>query len=396
MPSPERQPTSAALILYYVLQYSTGGILLPFFPQYLKTLGYSGTEVGLLLALGPTLSLVAPPMWGQLADRTGRPGRVLVAVTAGSAIFFSLLLFSRSYAAAFTTLLLYSVCSAAISTVIDSIALRHVARAGGSYARLRLFGSLGFAAASLVFGRLITRIDAETVRVPLVLMAAASIWAIVALRSTTSTVAPTVSTRPTTTFSSAIELARDPQIRLFLIVVALHWIACGPYHSALSIHVTQMNLPPSVVGDTATVGVISEVLVMLTWPRWGHLIEPRRLLAISFVASGFRWGAMALIYDGTVLAALTVIHSLTFGAFFLSSVAFMAERVPDSLRATGQALYVTAAYGIGGVIGFLATGVALDFMSSFQVFAIAGALELIPALLVLRLTPLQPAAAAPA
>ena len=66
---------------------------------------------------------------------------------------------------------------------------------------------------------------------------------------------------------------------------------------------------------------------------------------------------MSATTSGTVLTALAVIHGFTFGAFYLSSVAFVAQRVPESLRATGQALFTAAVYGVGGLMGYLATGV---------------------------------------
>jgi PPP family 3-phenylpropionic acid transporter len=144
-----------------------------------------------------------------------------------------------------------------------------------------------------------------------------------------------------------------------------------------------------VVGDTATVSVAAEIVVMSTWSRWGHRISPHALLSLSFVLSGLRWMAMALTNSGTVMVVLAVVHGFTFGAFYLSSVAFVAQRVPESLRATGQALFTAAVYGVGGLVGYLATGVGIDLASSHAVFGAAGVLELVPAILILQLPRLR-------
>ena len=101
----ERGTAAPALSLYYLLVYSAIGITLPFFPQYLKSLGLTGTEVGLLLALSPALSLIAPPFWGQIADRTGRPGLVLLVVTGASGAIFALFIVVKSFVAVFAVLL---------------------------------------------------------------------------------------------------------------------------------------------------------------------------------------------------------------------------------------------------------------------------------------------------
>jgi PPP family 3-phenylpropionic acid transporter len=377
-----REPKGRAIALYYLLQYSTIGVTLPFLPQYLKTLGFSSTGVGVLLALSPVLSLVAPPLWGQLVDRTGQAGRVLLLLTFGSAAAFSLLLWVHGYVAVLFAMLLVASFSSAISTLADAMSLRHVAREGGSFSRIRLWGSAGFAAASLLFGRLVTQIDATVVRVPLMLMGLSTTWVLVALSG--ATVARGTGPRPT--LSSALALAADPELKLFLAAVALHWLACAPYHSALSIHVTALHLPPNAVGDTATVGVVAEVLVMTTWPRWGHRVRPYPMLVLSFVASSVRWLGMALTSDGTVLTALAVLHGLTFGTFYLASIAIITERVPDSLRATGQALFTAAVYGVGGLVGYVATGIGIDLFSTHTVFGAAAVLELVPTALVLLRT----------
>ncbi|HYO73400.1 MAG TPA: MFS transporter, partial [Archangium sp.] len=81
------------LIGFYALFFSITGIILPFLPAYLKSLTLSVAQVGLLLSLSPLLALVAPHFWGHLADRTGRPHRVLTAVCAGACLGFIPLLF---------------------------------------------------------------------------------------------------------------------------------------------------------------------------------------------------------------------------------------------------------------------------------------------------------------
>lgn len=382
MSPPERGTTTSSITLYYLFIYGAIGITLPFFPQYLKSLGLTGTEVGLLLSVSPALSLVAPPLWGQLADRTGRPGLILLVVTGSACACFGLFLVVKSFAAVFFVFLVYGCFASAISTLIDSMTLRHVARSGGSYARLRLWGSIGFATMSLSFGRLVDVIDERVVIVTVVLTGLGTAWTAIGL----SRVKVVAAAGPRPDFKAAAGLAESREVRLFLVAVALHWFACGPYHSALSIHVTAMKLPNRVIGDAATLGVLSEIAIMMTWPRWGHVFSPRKLLFVSFAASAVRWAGVALTTNGDVLVALGLFHSLTFGVFFLSAVAFMAERSPETLRATGQALFVAAAFGVGGLSGYLATGVGLDLLpSSHAVFGIAAALELVPALLVLQL-----------
>ncbi|MBK7859577.1 MAG: MFS transporter [Archangiaceae bacterium] len=377
-----RSSTAPSLTLYYLLVYGAGGITMPFLPQYLKTLGLTGTEVGLLLSMSPALSLVAPALWGQLTDRTGRPGLVMLAVTTGSATTFAFFLVVKGFGGALAVFFVYACFASANTTLIDSMTLRHVARHGGSFARIRLWGSVGFAVVSLAFGRLVDTIDYRAVVGSFTLLAAGAVWTAIGLAQVTSRVGH----GPRPSWNAALGLAQGHEMRVFLIAAAIHWAAGGPYHSALAIHATALKLPTHVVGDAATLGVVSEIAVMVMWPRIARRAHPRTLLFLSFAASGLRWLGVALTTDGTVLVLLSVFHGLTFGVFFLSAVAFMTERVPDSLRASGQALFVASAFGVGSLTGVLGTGVGLDLLpSSNAVFAISAGLEVIACALVLQL-----------
>jgi MFS transporter, PPP family, 3-phenylpropionic acid transporter len=159
-------------------------------------------------------------------------------------------------------------------------------------------------------------------------------------------------------------------------------------------HVTALNLPPWVVSASASVGVAAEVGVMFTWPRWGHRISPRTLLIVSFVASAARWLGMAVFDSPAAFLALAAIHGLTFGAFYLASVAYMADAAPGSLRATGQALFVAATFGVGGLVGYLGTGAGYDALGGHKLFAVAAAAALLPALLLKLVNP-RPTSHAP-
>ncbi len=378
------------LMVFYVLFFMTVGISLPFMPGYFKTLGFNGSESGLLLSISPGFALVMPPLWGQLADRSGRPGVVLFVTAAGGALGYALLARATSFTDALLALCVHATFASSLTSLADTLALHHVQQHGGSYARIRLWGSIGFVLASLPFGFLVTEIDRTTVLAPLVLLSLAAL----SVGLTLARVPVKVHAGPKPTLANAVALAKHPEIGVFLLATALHWISCAPYHGSLAPHVRALGLPPSVVGLCASVGVLSEVAVMFTWSRWAPRWPVRRLLIACFVLSAARWAAMALTSNLVVLVATAALHGFTFGAFYLSSVTWMVDRAPGSLRATGQSLFVAATFGIGGIIGYRGAGALYDVIGGHRLFAVAAGIALLPAL-VLWLTPARPEPARP-
>jgi PPP family 3-phenylpropionic acid transporter len=378
---PGQHPAAGRVSLagFYFLYYGTVGIVLPFLPAYLKSLSLSATQVGLLLSISPLVSLLAPPLWGHLADRTGRASRVLTGLTLGAALAFSLLLVARSFPALVASMMTYALFASSFTPLIDSLAMHHVARTGGSYAHLRLFGSLGFIVSTVVFGLLVKRVDETLVLTPLVLLTLLVPW--------TLTLRDTAVPGPRPHPLAGLRLLRHPDFRWLLAATGLHWLACAPYHGSLSIHVMSLGLPPSVVGLTAGAGVLAEVGVMAFYPRLAGRFAPRHVLGFAFASSALRWGGMALTSSAGVLVALAPLHGLTFGAFYVASVAFLARRVPPELRASGQALFAAVTFGVGGLVGYAGSGAAYDWLGGHRLFAVAGVLELVAAVLVLQAAP---------
>jgi PPP family 3-phenylpropionic acid transporter len=378
-----------SLVVFYLLFFMFVGVTLPFLPVYYQSLDIKPSDIGLLLSVGPLFSLVAPPLWGQLADRTGRPGVVLLVLSAGSLAGFGLLLSVTSFGGVLVALALFASFNAATTTLIDSLALAHVERHGGSFARLRTFGSVGFVVATLAFGFGVDVVDRRVVVVALALIATYTAWAFLTLARTPA------SRRegPRADLAGAVSLVKQPQIRWLLVASAAHWVASAPYHGSLGLHFTALGFPPATVSLSASIAVTSEVLVFVTWPRWSHRFRPRALLLVAFGVSALRWGAMGLSTSPVALVALATLHGLSFGAFYVASISWVADRAPGSLRATGQSLFVAATFGLGGLVGFTGAGRLYDALGGQRLFQLAALAEVVPALVVWwRLTDARPPA----
>ncbi len=64
-------------LLYFFYRISTGSII-PIMSLYMQHAGWSSDQIGKLQSIRPIMTMLSAPMWGGLADRTGRKRLVLM------------------------------------------------------------------------------------------------------------------------------------------------------------------------------------------------------------------------------------------------------------------------------------------------------------------------------
>lgn len=366
------------LRLLYFLHYGAVGTLLPYFAPYLRGLGFSGTQIGTVQMLGPLVSPLAALGWAGWADRRGAPDRALRLATTLALLAAAALPLALTPLAVGAVVLVQSLGERAVVPLLDSMTLDHVRRTpGASYARVRLGGSLGFAALALLTGALLAlRGDRQGDRLlPLLALGLSAATALVAARLPAAS--PPAGPRPG--WAEVRALLGDRSLLGLLAVCALHWLACAPFHLFFGLLVRDRGLPSAVTGLGMGAGVAAEVVFLLWFPRLEGRFRLRTLLAVAFAGSTLRWVLLSMAEGAAAVIALQLLHGLTFGLFWGSAVAALGRVVPPRLRSTGQALFTAVVFGGGNALGYQLAGLAYDhYGSTPPLFWWAGLIEAIP------------------
>ncbi|HEY6098070.1 MAG TPA: MFS transporter, partial [Anaeromyxobacter sp.] len=223
------------LRLFYLLYYGSVGTYLPYFAAYLRGRGFSGREIGLVQMAPSILAPLVALSWASYADHRASPQRALRLASGWAALAVIFLPFAREPWQVGAVVALMSVGDRAVVPLVDSITLEWCREnPGASYARVRLFGSVGFIAASLVAGWALTlRGDRPSdLLVPVAVAACVAGYALVA-RGTPPTVGHPE--RPAARDLAAV--AKDRRLHLLLAAAAVHWAACAPYHLLFGVFV---------------------------------------------------------------------------------------------------------------------------------------------------------------
>ena len=371
----------------YFLHYAGVGTFLSYFAPYLRGLGFSGEQIGAVTFAQQAVAAPAALIWGGIADRLGAPARALSVCTAGMLFAICGLPFARTPAQVGVVLVLSAMFSGAVVPLLDSTTVEAVRRLEGhSYARTRLWGSIGFVVTAQGLGLLLAmRGDRPADRaMPFAYLACVGGYALLA-----QTLPPVEAHPDRPRWRDASVLLRNPRLLFVLAVCAIHWAACAPYHLLFGVLVRDLGLSSSVTGAGLAVGVLAEVFALLAFPSLLRRLSVRILFGVAFAGTAVRWALVAHARSSPELVALQLLHALSFGLFWGCAVEAMQRTVPARLRATGQAVFSAVVFGAGNAAGYALSGAGYDrFHSAAPLYTYAAAVELLP--LLLLLLPLSP------
>lgn len=333
---------SLSFAVVFGAQFAALGAMLPFLPAILAEAGLSAAQVGMVLAAGSLVRLVAAPLSGRLADRAPdmRPILALSALLAAvSALGFGL---AAGFAALLAVQVLHSIAAAPIVPLSDALAMGAVRRGGFDYARVRSAGSITF-----MLGALLAGVAAEWAgpRIAAWMLAAGLLlaaWAAMRL--------PAAAQRSKPAVGSLWAPLREPGFRWILPLAALVQGSHAVYYAFSTIHWQSAGLSTGFIGFLWALGVLAEVLLFLYGRGLVERLGVRGLTLAAAAGGVLRWSVTALTSEAAVLVVVQLLHGATFGAMHLAAMRALVG-LPAGLSGRAQSLLASAVSATtGGLI----------------------------------------------
>jgi PPP family 3-phenylpropionic acid transporter len=388
----------ARFLLLFALLYAGFGVSSPFFPSFLGARGLEPEAIGLVLASGTAMRLVAAPLAGRIADRLEASRAVLASSVAAAALISLGYLPASGFWPLFLTSLLSAVALAPLAPVSDALALAASERRDAAgrrafdYGWVRGAGSAAFIAGSLLSGLAVARFDLS---VTLVLQAALfAMAALLALRLPQPSVRPAGDEAPGASRSEGAghgfrRLLAMPLYRRVILVAALVFGSHAMHDAFAVIRWREAGIGPQVISLLWSESVAAEVAVFFLLGPWLlDRLGPARAAALCAAAGVLRWVVVAGTSWVPALMLVQPLHGLTFALLHLACMRLLGRIVPPSLEATALTLYGTLGSGLSSVLLTLASGPLFARLGASGFLAMAAiCAAAVPLALTLRLPP---------
>ena len=335
---------------FYFFYFASLGALIPYWGLYLKSLGFSVVEIGELVAIIMATKIIAPNIWGWIADHSGNRMRIVRFACLLATLSFAGVFLARGYWMLALVMALFSFFWNAALPQFEATTLNHLGDDTHHYSKIRLWGSIGFVVAVSVLGGVFEKTG--TGLLPAVLVALfAGIWLASLL------VPEHISQHPVVDHTPLRQVLKSPVVISFLLASFLIQVSHGPYYAFYSLYLSGHGYSETAIGQLWAWGVVAEIAVFLKMHDWLPRFGARRLLLVATLLTALRWVLIALFVEQLwMLAFAQTLHAASFGVFHAVAIYLTHRLFTGRHQGRGQALYSSVSFGAGGAFGSLIAG----------------------------------------
>jgi PPP family 3-phenylpropionic acid transporter len=352
---------------FYFFYFGTLGVLVPYWGLYLQSVGFRPVDIGNLIAILMFSRIVAPLIWGWIADH--RQNRMAVVRLASFLTFasFAGAFFGTAFWWLAAVMLLFSFFWHASLPLLEVFVMYHTVSRPGAYGRVRMWGSIGFIVAVTALGAVIDRHGPWWI-LPTLLSSMVGIWLCSQMLPESGMQEPAAHPGP---FRRAL---LRPEVFAFLFACLLMQISHGPYYTFYSIFLEGHGYTKTLIGMLWALAVLCEIGVFLLMQRLLRRIALRTVLIASFFLASVRWLLIGHYPDSiSVLVLAQTLHAATFGSFHATAMQLVSRFFTGKHQHRGQAVYGSLSFGIGGAVGSLYSGHTWTTLGPTVTFNIAAA-----------------------
>ena len=376
------------------LQYALWGAWLPVTARYLSAsisdggLGFSGSQIGMILGLAGSIGAIAAPfIAGQIADRYFSTERILAFLVTAGGIVKWITASQTDYQSWLVLSIIYSLLYMPTLALSNSITFAHIDDQENDFPKIRVWGTIGWIAASWAFPMIWLQTDLQLQWMPPFIVGAE-------VPNVTSRLADALKFSGIISISygafcfllphtppkrDAVEkLAFKKAFDLFqyssftVLVIAslavsiihqIYFLQTGPFLS-------HIGIPDSQIGPAMTIGQFAEILTMAYLGLFLKRLGFKKVITVGIAAYFLRYA----IFGTTLLPVWIMVvsqafHGFCYAFFFAAAYIYVDKMADEDVRHSAQTVFGIIILGGGPVIGGWLSGYLQNMYTVENVFS---------------------------
>lgn len=351
---------------FYFFYFAALGAFLPYWSLYLQSRDFSAREIGELMATIALTKVIAPNVWGWIADHTGQRMRIVRIGCVCALIAFGGVFFVHDYWGLLLVMLVYGFFWNAALPQFEATTLTHLGDSTHRYSSIRLWGSIGFIVAVAALGPVLQQHGAGVL--PYIVI---TLIGVIFIAS--HGVPENVAAHLHIAHEPLRKLLQRREVLALLVVCFLMQASHGPYYTFYTIFLEEHSYSRTVIGQLWALGVIAEVGLFLVMHRLIGRFGLRMLLLVSAALTTVRWIIIGWFVDQpAVIVFAQTLHAASFAIYHAVAIQLIHTYFSGKNQGRGQALYSSLSFGAGGALGSLYAGYAWEGIGGSATFAAAG------------------------
>lgn len=379
------------------LQYALWGAWLPVTARYLSAtvseggLGFSGSQIGMILGLAGSIGAVAAPfIAGQFADRYFSTERILAFLVFTGGLVKWYTSYQTSYSAWLYLSILYSILYMPTLALSNSITFSHIENREISFPKIRVWGTIGWIAASWIFPMIwlqqnlsfnlmppfisgsevpdVTSRLADALKFSGIISMAYGIFCFLLPHTP-----PKQNAVEKLAFKKAFELFNYSSFTVLVfaslavsIIHQIYFLQTGPFLSHIGIKDSQ-------IGPAMTIGQFAEIVTMAYLGYFLKRLGFKKVIFIGVLAYFARYAIFGtVILPVWVMVLSQAFHGFCYAFFFAAAYIYVDKIADEDVRHSAQTVFGIIILGGGPVIGGLLSGKLQEIYTISGIFDYSG------------------------
>jgi nucleoside transporter len=354
------QGVVARLSVMMFLEYVIWGSWLPLLALYLgDSLKFTGAEIGWIFATQAIASATALFVSGQIADRHLSTEKFLAVSHLLGGIAMFALAYQRTFWSFFAIMLAYTLVYVPTLSLTNSICFHHLKDAQKEFGRVRLWGTIGWIAASWPFVFILkdkTGPAMEGALASIFTVAGIASFALAAFSLLLPKTPPASRGSQKNAPLEALKLLAVPSFLVLFLVTFLDALVHQCYFQWTSPFLSHAGIANNLIMPAMSIGQIAEIATMAALGYFLRRLGWRWIMTLGILGHALRFFIFSLGQPLWLIVGSNVVHGFCYAFFFASVYIFVDEYFPKDARASAQTLFNFLILGLGPFIGSLVWG----------------------------------------